>query len=734
MIIKFFLNIPNDDIPEITYFHNKKIGMTYKLIKNVISERMYSNFKILYLNVGLLRATVSLDELKDYFYYYSSMLFKYKDLNKFNNFSKRIFKILNNGFNLEEIINYILSYFSEETIKIVFDNIYSKDVFETLKNMKIVKGYNELRFYYVISLNEKTYEIFTNCIKNKMFYDKDKKYYFIQKENIDNLKLEDDFENIDDKETYKKNKIKEINEIIEKKGEYLIFSSLIVLINSINKDKISEEQSENVLNFLCPLIDYLLFQVTENFNIVKITFRNNVIKEIIYDTFIFSQSFHLLSEANISIDKILKKEEGNNFEKLIIYSLLINKYYSSLYKKVKVDSIYCITDIPIIKYDNQNILFFQENPFAQVYDFAILIIKNNELILKAYQIGINKSKNELLKLNRYIIELDLSYLIQKLETIINRKINKYTFGIITTKKALRENSSYPNFKTMKNFCKSQGYEFLLFDTVNCGLLIDKNDNNFTIIDNILDIKDSFNLKKINIIKEGNPIKIPIDKIKQEQVINNINEILIKKKLINQKLNLFLTGMFYGEPNKLYMKDYVCYYHKVSNNTHTIYLYYNNMEIIQQTKKEEFTKNNHILFFKIIQRNKNLFDENYKKYDIFSSKKTDNLNINNNNKEFKEFKEFGVKKAEKTRSYLKEFSFKSYKKGSEKEVTSNSKNEDMKKLNKRNEKNKKEIKFIERKRKILSKNKKIKKDKEIYNNNEIAGASDKLISDEEETYV
>ena len=591
------------------------------------------------------------------------------------------------------IINYILSYFSEKKIKIVFDNIYSKDVFKTLKKMKIVKGNNKLCFYYVISLNEKTYEILTKFIKNKNIYDENKKYYFIQKENIDNLKLEDDFENINDKETYKKNKIKEINEIIQKKGEYLIFGSFIVLINSINKDKIYEEQSKNVLNYICPLIDYLLFQVNENFNIVKITFRNNVIKEIIYDKFIFSHSFHLLSEANIPIDNVLKKEEGNNFEKLIINSLLINKYDSSLYKKVKVDSIYCITDFPIIKYDNQNILFFQENPIAKVYDFAILINKNNELILKAYQICINKRKNELLKLNRYIIELDLSYLIQKLESKINKKIAKYTFGIITTKKALGENSNYPNFKTIKNFCKSQGYEFLLFDTFNCELLIEdnKNNNNFTVIDNILDINDSFNLKKINIIKEGNPIKIPIDKIKQEQVVNNINNILIKKKLINQKLNLFLTGMFCGEPNELYMKDYVCYYHKVSNNTHTIYLYYNNMEIIQQTKKEEFTQNNHILFFKIIQRNKNLFNENYKKDDILSSEKTDNLNINNN----KEFKEFGVKKAEKIRSHLKDFSFKYYKKGSEKEVTSNSKNEDMKKLNKRNEINKKEIKFIKR---------------------------------------
>ena len=80
----FFLNIPNDDIKEITYFHNKKIGMTYQLIKNVINERMYSNFKILYLNIGLLKV-IYLDKLKDYFYYYCSMLFKYEELNEFNN-------------------------------------------------------------------------------------------------------------------------------------------------------------------------------------------------------------------------------------------------------------------------------------------------------------------------------------------------------------------------------------------------------------------------------------------------------------------------------------------------------------------------------------------------------------------------------------------------------------------------------------------------------------------------
>lgn len=474
---KIDINIPYDFKNKVmTFFHNKKIGVTYKIINRLIDERIHYGIRTLYLNIGFLENNNLLNIWKDYFYYYASMLFKKNELNSkdnYENFSNNIFRIINRGFNLENILNYILSYFKYGNIKIVFDNIYNKDIYNRIIKMKL--GDNSYNCYlnYIISLNENTYEILNDCIKNNI------NFYFLQKNNIENQKLEDDLENIYDEETYRNIKTKEINDIINKKGPFFIFSSLIILINIIYKEQINSEKEDiDILTYIYPFINYIYFQIDENKKITKIKYRNNIIKEMIYDIFIFSQYFHLLSAASIQIDNISKKEEGNNLEKLIVYSLLINKYKSEYFYKIKVKSIYCISDIPNIDYNNQNILFFEENPYSEKYDFAILIYKNGELILKAFQIGINKKGDDLIKLKNSIIFLDLSTFSYKLEKIINRKIDKISFGIITTKKALNDNKNYPNFTSMKKFCKKEGYEFILFDTSNCELFIeDKNYKN-----------------------------------------------------------------------------------------------------------------------------------------------------------------------------------------------------------------------------------------------------------------
>ena len=628
---KIDINIPYDFKNKVmTFFHNKKIGVTYKIINRLIDERIHYGIRTLYLNIGFLENNNLLNIWKDYFYYYASMLFKKNELNSkdnYENFSNNIFRIINRGFNLENILNYILSYFKYGNIKIVFDNIYNKDIYNRIIKMKL--GDNSYNCYlnYIISLNENTYEILNDCIKNNI------NFYFLQKNNIENQKLEDDLENIYDEETYRNIKTKEINDIINKKGPFFIFSSLIILINIIYKEQINSEKEDiDILTYIYPFINYIYFQIDENKKITKIKYRNNIIKEMIYDIFIFSQYFHLLSAASIQIDNISKKEEGNNLEKLIVYSLLINKYKSEYFYKIKVKSIYCISDIPNIDYNNQNILFFEENPYSEKYDFAILIYKNGELILKAFQIGINKKGDDLIKLKNSIIFLDLSTFSYKLEKIINRKIDKISFGIITTKKALNDNKNYPNFTSMKKFCKKEGYEFILFDTSNCELFIeDKNyKNNYIRINNFSNIYE-YNFKKSVFIKDGNPIKIPTNKIKKEKVIENINNILIEKKIIEKNLNLLLVGMFLGNASNFIVNDYICYHHKELNKLHNITIYYKNIEVSKIFNIENLTPDNHILFFKIIKENEHNFIDNIK-YESCEIK-----NESTKNKIYKKFK-------------------------------------------------------------------------------------------------
>ena len=595
--------IPTGKSEKIVFFHNIKIGMTYTILKKLMYERRYYGTRILYLNIHYLRKNPSLIKWKKYFYYYCSILFNYNELKLFKVLIRSIFKIINREFKIENIINFILLNFTGENIKIIFDNIDNKDSYNDIKRMKINEHNNNLKFNYIISLNDNSYEIFNKYLKNEY----KEEFYFLQKKNIDELKLEDDFDNkYNEEELYRKRKTEEINDIIKEKRVYFIFSCLIILINLSSHEKIEDENDIDILNYIYPFLYYIYIQMDENNKITKIRFRNDVIKEIIYDSFIFSQTFHLLSDTNIHIDKILKKEEGIRLEKLIIYSLLLNKYTSYCFYKIKVKSIYCIDEIPIINYKNQNILFFQNNPNSEIYDFVILVIKDNKLFLKAYQIGINKNKSQLIKLNKDIIELDLSYFIHILEYKINKKISKYSFGIITNKKGLEDTINYPNFNIMKDYCINFGFEFLIFDTNNCDLSeYDKTSNTFIPIIKMSYINDCNNLNKLDLIKNGFPNKYPINKINQEKLINNINNILKENNKIKQDLNLNLVGMFNGIPSNFYLNSYLCYYHKITKNDgiHNISIFYNGKEILKKLEKENIIQNNYILFFKIIEVNK-----------------------------------------------------------------------------------------------------------------------------------
>ena len=80
---------------------------------------------------------------------------------------------------------------------------------------------------------------------------------------------------------------------------------------------------------------------------------------------------------------------------------------------------------------------------------------NGKIILKAYQIGINKSQKDLEKLNNDFLLFDLNYFCQKLLNEKNIKIDLIELCLITTYNAYVENIN----KLIKTDIKKYNYYF-----------------------------------------------------------------------------------------------------------------------------------------------------------------------------------------------------------------------------------------------------------------------------------
>lgn len=101
---------------------------------------------------------------------------------------------------------------------------------------------------------------------------------------------------------------------------------------------------------------------------------------------------NILTKEKGIFDIILtKKIEGILLEKQIILKLISNLFN----KKLNIKRIY--TDFKtndLFFNDNDNIIIIQDQENAPLFDFAIITSINKKLILKIYQVGLNKDKNE----------------------------------------------------------------------------------------------------------------------------------------------------------------------------------------------------------------------------------------------------------------------------------------------------------------------------------------------------
>ena len=246
----------------------------------------------------------------------------------------------------------------------------------------------------------------------------------------------------------------------------LLKTKYISLINKFISYEEVEEVLEKFIDFFhikCSNKGYLLIK--------KIEFKNEIIKNY------FNKQFsHILcniintNDLKIFNDLINKSIEGILLEKQIILALIATMSF----KKLKIDKIiYYGYDKDIMNYiliikshkkyynriyyinnlpkdfklnKGEKIIIVQENENAPIYDFSIITYYNNELILKIYQVDINKDNTALIKLDMDKISVDIEYFVKKLKTELKIDIKYYSFGIITSKKGY---DLYIDKKTIK---------------------------------------------------------------------------------------------------------------------------------------------------------------------------------------------------------------------------------------------------------------------------------------------
>ena len=124
----------------------------------------------------------------------------------------------------------------------------------------------------------------------------------------------------------------------------------------------------------------------------KIDYINDKVKDFFNSKFDLILCEYINKNEKGIFDIILtKKIEGILLEKQIILKLISNLFN----KKLNIKRIY--TDFKtndLFFNDNDNIIIIQDQENAPLFDFAIITSINKKLILKIYQVGLNKDKNE----------------------------------------------------------------------------------------------------------------------------------------------------------------------------------------------------------------------------------------------------------------------------------------------------------------------------------------------------
>ena len=541
------------------------------------------NIRFLYLDLNILNQINNTNEKKKYLSYYIARIYncntEFKtDFEAFINENLKNIREKNFIDNfIDKIIeenNYLIENKDEMTpFYIIIDNINTQENFDVMEKLLDNDEYKNTYFYGIINIDTKFGKSKFLKLYNKKCYERGKLGYYVRYLYSNKI-------------SFINTKLDNINNFFKEIGSNInILKDFIQLIYF--KEYINECPNENN-DFLMKYIKYINLIISQDNNnclhITDIKFKNEEIK----NKFISNYKNLLLSYLNRdndeNISKLFSDVNGIFFEKQIILDLLLDKIKSDKdrnFRELNVHSIYCmefnINKIDISEYKNKDIIIIQDSKTGEIYDFGIIIDNS----IKLYQVSIRKSLQDLLKLNKNLIEVDCNYMMNNCLNNIGNYQN-FSFGIITSISAFNKYAELIKEKTenekegnlnniekiknkitktsyylMKEHCQKNKYELLVYDLNKKKVYIENDSNELIEYDLYkFHIENKLNIPNLKSIIELKPKKISIKQFQKDKFIDKLNETKLfpglEKKENQNSLNI--VGKFNFQKEFLNIKE------------------------------------------------------------------------------------------------------------------------------------------------------------------------------------
>jgi len=559
-IFDFFREIDKYTMDKTIIFQDQNDLSNFDKIVSLNNLYISETIRYLYLDLNILNSFSKVMNKRKYLSYYIARIYNCNKNFKrdFEIFVNEILKKINDenfiNYFIEKIIeknNFIVKDMKENVpFYLIFDNIQSEKDYKILEKSISSFSINKVYIYGIIIIDSDFGMKKFISLYNKKYSEIGYYAFYLNSDYVNNNlsdNLKDFFQKIGN----------EINILKD-------FIQLIYFKEYIN------ECFDISYNFLMKYIKYIKFDIKPDYNyflnISNIKFKSEEIKR----KFILNYKSILLSYLNNKNDKYIKnlisETNGIFFEKQIIYDILVDKIKQEKkqnlnFEVLNVHSIYCmnfdINKIEINKYKGKNVLLIQESKTGEIYDFGIIIGN----LIKLYQISIKKSKEDLLKLNRNLIEVDCKYMINNYLNDIG-KYEKFNFGLITSistfdeyykhlenlknKKGKKDNIENTSYYLMKNHCKKYKYELLVYDLFNNKFYIENDSNNQLIeYNNFYEFNFEYklNIPKLDSIFSLKPKKKSIKYVNKDNFISELNKTKLFKIDNDNKDSLNILGNF-----------------------------------------------------------------------------------------------------------------------------------------------------------------------------------------------
>ena len=478
-------------------------------------------------------------------------------LNDLNEEFEEINKGYSNVMNFSNRILIILNNIEPATLK-----IFEKNKFRNLNILFIFNIQNNFDIFQLCYYDENKLKVFFLENNDEIIY----KNPDIKMEN-ENEKFYSIYKTLDEYENSKKAFINQILSNYKTNKEKLLNIAFILniyqFINKINNDRNEIQKLKMelgipndiyILKEYCPFINFNV-SVTNHliFTIESIKFKELIFQNYLKEIYLS----HMISYLNTNLNEFyLDDIKGPLLEKDIILNILSGeikdeKYNKFCYfKKIKVQSLYCLNFINDEKNfeDNKmnNVVITQKSKTAELYDVALKINDGEKNHMKFAQISTFKDINDLSKLNKESITLDLIYFDSNKERLNLGNIDSYSFSIITSISVFKEyknldkdKKSSHTFYQMKEHCIKNNFEFYVYNYFNNKMYIYDETT-----DDIKDINNFFsNVQKIDLLNNEKDLYEFINSTKKKYSIK-----FIKKNLFHPIENYYQAN----NDNKLHI--------------------------------------------------------------------------------------------------------------------------------------------------------------------------------------